>query len=210
MFVPENLRKAAETYEERNKLYGDNYKRFGQIMTALFPDGILLKTIEDHNRFGVFVQIVSKITRYAEQFIGGRHADSLLDTSVYSMMLMELDSLSLQKPPPSDVVWVSPNGYTWKRLEDWDTVTRWEHNRELPPGLEPVGMEGARAINELSTSAKVSDKRIVWGTNDGIQWERIDDFDGKEYELRILKPIGEVPKSSDAAGFCFKGRDHNV
>lgn len=89
--VPQMLRESAATYEERNKLYGDNYKRFGSIMLELFPDGIELLTPEDHNRFGIFVQIVAKITRYAANFKTGGHDDSLLDNAVYSTMLRELD-----------------------------------------------------------------------------------------------------------------------
>ena len=89
--VPDMLRQSAETYEQRNKLYGDNYKRFGPIMALLFPNGIELTTDDDHNRFGVFVQIVSKLTRYAENFKAGGHDDSLLDMTVYATMLRELD-----------------------------------------------------------------------------------------------------------------------
>ena len=89
--VPGMLTDLAELYKERNKLYGDNYKRFGVIMKALFPMGISLYDEDEHNRFGVFVQIVAKITRYAEQFKVGGHPDSLDDTAVYSMMLQELD-----------------------------------------------------------------------------------------------------------------------
>lgn len=91
MNVPEMLRNAAKIYEERNKLYGDNYKRFGEIMNSLFPNGLTLHNVDDFNRFGVFVQVVSKITRYAENFTRGGHPDSLDDNAVYSMMLQELD-----------------------------------------------------------------------------------------------------------------------
>ena len=90
--VPEMLREAAETYEERNELYGDNYKRFGEMMVSLFPRGLHITTIDDWNRLGVFVPIVSKISRYAENFKIDGHDDSLLDISVYSNMLRELDN----------------------------------------------------------------------------------------------------------------------
>ena len=90
-YVPEQLRAAAKIYEERNKIYGDNYKRFGPIMALLFPNGLDLKADEDFNRFGIFVQIVAKVTRYAENFKKGGHEDSLDDAAVYSMMLKELD-----------------------------------------------------------------------------------------------------------------------
>lgn len=96
--VPEMLRDAAGIYEERNKLYGDNYKRFGPVMQLLFPDGLVLKTPEDHNRFGVFVQVVAKVTRYAENFTAGGHPDSLDDLTVYSQMLQELDAIANGAP----------------------------------------------------------------------------------------------------------------
>jgi len=95
--VPENLRNAADIFEERSKLYGDNYLRFGYIMLGLFPKGTDLKTPDDFGRMGIFTQIVSKVTRYAEQFEKGGHPDSLDDISVYSMMLQELDSLAREK-----------------------------------------------------------------------------------------------------------------
>lgn len=95
--VPEMLRDAASIYEERNKLYGDNYKRFGSIMRELFPQGLELKTEDEFNRYCVFIQVVSKITRYAENFIRGGHADSLDDMAVYAMMLQELDALLKRK-----------------------------------------------------------------------------------------------------------------
>lgn len=89
--VPDMLRDNAGIYEQRNQLYGDNYKRFGKIMAILFPNGIDLQNADDFNRFGIFVQVVSKITRYAENFSRGGHDDSLDDNAVYSMMLKELD-----------------------------------------------------------------------------------------------------------------------
>ena len=90
--VPEMLREAAEVYEQRNVLYGDNYKTFGRAMQAMVPGGRLVVESEaDFNRLGVFVQLVSKITRYAQNFARGGHEDSLVDIAVYSQMLRELD-----------------------------------------------------------------------------------------------------------------------
>lgn len=97
-FVPDQLRKAAEIYEQRNTLYGDNYKRFGPIMKLLFPDGIMVKYDDDWNRLGILVQVVSKLTRYAQNFKEGGHADSLDDMAVYAMMLKELDAEFLAEP----------------------------------------------------------------------------------------------------------------
>lgn len=94
-FVPEQLRKAAAIYEERNALYGDVYKDFGKIMIVLFPDGISATSAEDPvsgcNRLGIIVQIVGKLMRYCSTFNAGGHADSLDDLAVYAMMLQELD-----------------------------------------------------------------------------------------------------------------------
>jgi hypothetical protein len=91
--VPEMLREAAAIYEERNAIYGDNYKNFGSVMLALFRGRfVFIDNADEHNRFGVFMQIVSKLTRYAENFSSGGHDDSLLDMSVYCAMLRELDA----------------------------------------------------------------------------------------------------------------------
>lgn len=92
-FVPARLRAAAAIYEERNALYGDNYMQFGKIMVLLFPNGIELKTVDDWNRMGVYVQKMAKVTRYAQQYRKGGHADSLDDEAVYAMMLQEMDEL---------------------------------------------------------------------------------------------------------------------
>jgi len=89
--VPEMLREGAETYEERNGLYGDNYHNFGRVMMALFPRAVNCDSVDDYNRLGIIVQMVGKLGRYCEQFEKGGHDDSLLDLAVYSQMLRELD-----------------------------------------------------------------------------------------------------------------------
>ena len=89
--VEQNLEQALKTFKERNKVYGKNYYKFGKVMKELFPDGVVLKTEGDHNRFGVFVQIVSKMTRYSNNFKDGGHKDSIHDTGVYAFIMEELD-----------------------------------------------------------------------------------------------------------------------
>lgn len=88
--VPERLRSLGNIYDERSKVYGDNYKHFGKVMLGCFPRGITLQSEKDFTRFCIFVQKVSKLTRYAQSFAKG-HPDSLDDTSVYSQMLAEVD-----------------------------------------------------------------------------------------------------------------------
>jgi hypothetical protein len=88
--VPEILRDGAQTYEQRNKLYGDNYKKFGSVMKTIFPSGLTLECKEDFNRYGILVQCLSKLMRYAEQIEYGGHRDSAHDLCVYAAMLEEL------------------------------------------------------------------------------------------------------------------------
>lgn len=88
---PAFLRDAATIYEQRNKLYGDNYKHFGPSLSALFPNGLTVKSPHDFNRLGLLVQVFSKLTRYAQNFERGGHEDSLDDLAVYAMMLKEID-----------------------------------------------------------------------------------------------------------------------
>lgn len=85
------LASAAQTFKQRAEVYGDNYKRFGIVIDALFPDGIKIDVEEQYNRYGLLVQIVSKLTRYCENFNKGGHDDSLNDLAVYAAMLRSLD-----------------------------------------------------------------------------------------------------------------------
>lgn len=87
---PETLREGAALYEERNKTYGDNYKKFGP-WASLLLEGVSPKTAEDWNRMGVLLQIMSKLSRYVENFHKGGHEDSIEDMMVYAAMLNELD-----------------------------------------------------------------------------------------------------------------------
>lgn len=88
--VPEILRRAAELFEERNALYGDNYKQFGTVMMALFPEGLQITTSGEWNRIGILVQLVNKLGRYCANAHVGGHKDSSRDKVVYAAMLDEL------------------------------------------------------------------------------------------------------------------------
>lgn len=92
MTAHEVLRKAAETFEERHAVYGDNYKIVGAVMAALFPQGIELKTADDHNRFHILMLEVVKLTRYVQNWQSGGHEDSQMDLSVYAAMLVSIDN----------------------------------------------------------------------------------------------------------------------
>lgn len=84
------MQEAMETYQKRNTLYGNSYHTFGEVMKALFPQGIEPQSVEDWNRLGVLNMIVSKLIRYTANFHDGGHADSARDLGVYSFMLEEL------------------------------------------------------------------------------------------------------------------------
>lgn len=85
------LQEAAQTYRKRNAVYGDNFLKVGKIMAALFPDGITLRSEDDHNRFHIFMLAVVKQTRYVHSWAAGGHADSSHDLTVYSAMLEAID-----------------------------------------------------------------------------------------------------------------------
>lgn len=82
------LAEMAETYRERNKVYGDNYKRVGAVMQAMFPDGVDLKTEEDFNVWHLFELMVVKMTRFANSDLS--HEDSIHDLAVYAAMVESL------------------------------------------------------------------------------------------------------------------------
>lgn len=92
---PENrasllLRKAADLFEERNKVYGNNYLMVGAVMQGYFPEGITLKTQDDFNRFHIFMLEVVKNTRYCNNW-NKPHQDSNADNTVYSAMREMID-----------------------------------------------------------------------------------------------------------------------
>jgi len=91
MKADEVLDNLSALYRERNAVYGDSYKNYGALGTALFPNGIELKTAEDFARWGVLALIMSKLQRYCVNFDNGGHLDSLQDLAVYAAMLFELD-----------------------------------------------------------------------------------------------------------------------
>jgi len=79
-------------YLERRQAYGPSEQDFGQVMTALFPDGLVLKTKQDWVRYGLLHQMVGKLVRYCNNFPEQGHADSLQDLRVYSGMLQAEDN----------------------------------------------------------------------------------------------------------------------
>lgn len=88
----EILFEAAKLFKARNAVYSDNYLRAGRALAALFPNGIELKTVDDHNRFQIFNLIIVKLSRYTVNWNEGGHADSIHDAAVYCAMLEAIDA----------------------------------------------------------------------------------------------------------------------
>jgi hypothetical protein len=87
--VPQLLSAAAALYVEKNRVYGENYRHFGEVMLGLFPDGLpATKDAADVDRLGVLLNVVTCLQRYCYAPKG--HADSARDLVVYAAMLLEL------------------------------------------------------------------------------------------------------------------------
>lgn len=88
----EFLAEAAATFKERNAVYGDNWQQVGDALQALFPKGIGLVCAEDWNRMHILMLVIVKLTRYANNWNEGGHADSIHDAMVYCGMLQAIDA----------------------------------------------------------------------------------------------------------------------
>lgn len=95
--VPEIMAEAAETFKQRNALYGDSYKHFHEVMQVLFPEGLTLKTDDEWRRFGILFYLIGKVVRYCNNFTEGGHVDSAHDSGVYSFMLEELTRIGFKE-----------------------------------------------------------------------------------------------------------------
>lgn len=82
------LNQMLQIYNERGAEYGTNYTLIGDILQALYPDGITLKTPAEHNRFHIFSMVLLKATRLAKTNF--THKDSALDMALYAAILAGL------------------------------------------------------------------------------------------------------------------------
>lgn len=80
----EILEAMARTFEERGKIYGDNYKLIGFVLETMFPHGVHLVTANDHLKWSMFLEIVKKTCRLASAKLN--HQDSIHDIGVYAAM----------------------------------------------------------------------------------------------------------------------------
>ena len=77
------LDEMADTYRERNKVYGDNFKMVGKLMAVLFPNGVT-KEVLHSDQFHLFELVLVKLSRFAISNL--THQDSIHDAGVYCAM----------------------------------------------------------------------------------------------------------------------------
>jgi hypothetical protein len=93
----DTLLKTAKIYKEKNTQYGDAFVVVGNVMSALLPGGVVLKTPQDHVRFHMLGWLVGKLVRYCQNWERGGHQDSMEDLVVYGAMLAFEDELEKKK-----------------------------------------------------------------------------------------------------------------
>ncbi len=88
------LDEAAQTFRDRNAVYGDNFKMVGKMMQVLFPNGVPPElVVQDH--FHLFELVLVKLSRYAISNLS--HVDSIRDLAVYAAMCEAHNHNQLEK-----------------------------------------------------------------------------------------------------------------
>jgi len=86
-----NLNAACDTFNDRNRAYGDTFMRIGPIMQGLFPSGISISSPDQWNRITLLMNLAGKLARYvANPHLG--HGDSIHDAINYAAMLEAVDA----------------------------------------------------------------------------------------------------------------------
>lgn len=79
------LRAMAATFESKNAQYGSNGLKVGDVMKALFPNGLTANSAADHRMHHLFNLVIVKLTRFVNS--GMKHVDSIHDAAVYCAMV---------------------------------------------------------------------------------------------------------------------------
>lgn len=77
------MEELAERFRERNGKYKDNWRNLGDVMVALYPEGITLRTADDFVKFHLLEWTLGKVTR----FVNSDDGDSIEDAAVYAAMI---------------------------------------------------------------------------------------------------------------------------
>lgn len=80
----EILADMANTFRERNAVYGNNYRMVAKLVAVLFPDGVPSELVVT-DQWHLFELKLVKLSRFA--ISGLKHKDSIHDDAVYSAMI---------------------------------------------------------------------------------------------------------------------------
>lgn len=81
----EVLAQMSATFRERNAVYKDNAIMVGNVMAALFPNGITVASPAEFEKFHLFELMIVKLTRFVLSDM--QHIDSVHDAAVYAAMI---------------------------------------------------------------------------------------------------------------------------
>lgn len=82
------LKEMAKTFKKNNTKYKDNWDMVGKIFTAMYPQGIQLRSEYDFVLFHFLSWKIGKLTRFILTDHG--HIDSIHDDAVYTAMIETL------------------------------------------------------------------------------------------------------------------------
>lgn len=78
------LDEMAETFRQRNAVYGDNYRMVAKLVKVLFPNGVPPELVVS-DQWHLFELKLVKLSRFAISNL--THTDSIHDDAVYSAMI---------------------------------------------------------------------------------------------------------------------------
>ena len=78
------LDQMADTFRQRNAVYGDNYRMVAKLVKVLFPQGVPSELVVT-DQWHLFELKLVKLSRFA--ISGLTHIDSIHDDAVYSAMI---------------------------------------------------------------------------------------------------------------------------
>lgn len=81
------LDEMADTFRQRNAVYGDNFRMVGKLMAVFFPNGVPAEILHS-DQFHLFELKLVKLSRFA--ISGLKHQDSIHDDGVYSAMIEQI------------------------------------------------------------------------------------------------------------------------
>lgn len=109
----ELIQKWTKTYEEKNRDYGDSWKKTGQLIDIIVGQNIQLDTVEKKNAAALMVRILDKLCRFGNLYFNHKGEavvrdesirDTLCDAGIYMFMLAELVDRDAMDPEKEEEV----------------------------------------------------------------------------------------------------------